>query len=46
MENYRCWNKHGDEGVNEAEMRDSYLEMEVPTGVEEYERGRYIRVDR
>jgi hypothetical protein len=35
MENYRCWNKHGNEGLNEAEMRDSYLEMEVPTGVEE-----------
>jgi hypothetical protein len=35
MEDYRCWNKHGEEGLNEAEMRDSYLEREVPTGVEE-----------
>jgi hypothetical protein len=35
MENYRCWNKHGEEGLNEAEMRDSYMEREVPTGVEE-----------
>jgi hypothetical protein len=35
MEDYRCWNKHGDEGLNKAEMRDSYLEREVPTGVEE-----------
>jgi hypothetical protein len=25
----------GEEGLNEAEMRDSYLEREVPTGVEE-----------
>jgi hypothetical protein len=25
MEDYRCWNKHGDEGHDEAEMRDSYL---------------------
>jgi hypothetical protein len=30
-EDYRCWNKHGDIGLNEAEMRE-----EVPTdGVEE-----------
>jgi hypothetical protein len=35
MENYRCWNKHGDVRLNEEEMRDSYLEREVPTGVEE-----------
>jgi hypothetical protein len=35
MEDYRCWNKHGEDGLNEAEMRDSYLEREVPTGVEE-----------
>jgi hypothetical protein len=35
MEGYRCWNKHVEEGLNEAEMRDSYLEREVPTGVEE-----------
>jgi hypothetical protein len=26
MEDYRCWNKHRDEGLNEAEMRDLYLE--------------------
>jgi hypothetical protein len=35
MEDYRCWKKHGEEGLNEAEMRDSYLEREVPTDVEE-----------
>jgi hypothetical protein len=35
MEDYRCWNKHGEEGLNEIEMRDSYAEREVPTGVEE-----------
>jgi hypothetical protein len=35
MEDYRCWNKHGEEELNEAEMRDSYLEREVPTGIEE-----------
>jgi hypothetical protein len=35
MEDYRYWNKYGEEGLNEAEMRDSYLEREVPTGVEE-----------
>jgi hypothetical protein len=35
MEDYRCCNKHGEEGINEAEMRGSYLEREVPTGVEE-----------
>jgi hypothetical protein len=35
MEDYQCWNKHGDEGLNEGEMRDSYMEREVPTGVEE-----------
>jgi hypothetical protein len=35
MEDYRCWNKHGEEGLNEAEMRDSYLEREVLIGVEE-----------
>jgi hypothetical protein len=34
LEDYRCWNKHGD-GLNEAEMRDSYVEREVPTGVKE-----------
>jgi hypothetical protein len=30
VEDYRCWNKHGEEGLNEAEMSDSYLEREVP----------------
>jgi hypothetical protein len=35
MEDYRCWNKHGEERHNEAEMRDSHLEREVPIGVEE-----------
>jgi hypothetical protein len=35
MEDYRCWNEHGEEGLNEAEMRDSYVEREVPTGVED-----------
>jgi hypothetical protein len=35
MDNYRCWNKHGEEWLNEAEIRDSHLEREVPTGVEE-----------
>jgi hypothetical protein len=35
MEYYRCWNKHGEEGLSEAEMRDSYLEREVPTDVKE-----------
>jgi hypothetical protein len=27
--------KHGEEWLNEAEMRDSYLEREVPTSVKE-----------
>jgi hypothetical protein len=35
MEDYRCWNKHGEDGLNKGEIRDSYLEREVPTGVEE-----------
>jgi hypothetical protein len=35
MEDYRCWNKHGEDGLNKAEMRDSYLEREAPTSVEE-----------
>jgi hypothetical protein len=35
MDDYRCWNKHGEEQLNEAEMRDSHLQREVPTGVEE-----------
>jgi hypothetical protein len=33
MEDYRCWNKHGEERLNEADMRDSYLKREVPTSV-------------
>jgi hypothetical protein len=37
MEDYQCWNKHGEEGLNEAEMRDSYMEREVPTGVEDHD---------
>jgi hypothetical protein len=36
IEDYRCWKKYGEEGLNEAEMRDSYMKREVPTGVEEY----------
>jgi hypothetical protein len=35
IEDYRCWNKHGDEGLNKAEMMDSYLERDVPTNVKE-----------
>jgi hypothetical protein len=35
MEDYRCWNKHGEEGLNEAKMRDSYAKREVSTSVEE-----------
>jgi hypothetical protein len=35
MEDSRCWNKHVEEGLNEAEMRGSYMEREVPTSVEE-----------
>jgi hypothetical protein len=35
MEDYRCWNEHGEDGLNEAEMRDSYLEWEVHTSVKE-----------
>jgi hypothetical protein len=35
MEDYQCWNKHREEGLNEAEMRDSYLKKEVPTSVKE-----------
>jgi hypothetical protein len=35
MDDYRCWNKHGEEGLNEVEMRDSYLKREVPTSVED-----------
>jgi hypothetical protein len=35
MEYYQCWNKHGEEEFSEVEMRDSYVEREVPIGVEE-----------
>jgi hypothetical protein len=35
MEDYRCWNKHEEEGLNEAKMSNSYLERVVPIGVEE-----------
>jgi hypothetical protein len=28
-------NKNGEKGLNEAEMRDLYLEREVPTSVQE-----------
>jgi hypothetical protein len=35
MENYWYWHKHGDEGFNEVEMGNLYLERDVPTGVEE-----------
>jgi hypothetical protein len=37
MEDYRYWNKHGEERLNEAEMRDSYLEREVSTDVEDHD---------
>jgi hypothetical protein len=37
MEDYRCWNEHGEEGLNKAEMRDSYLEREVSTSVEDHD---------
>jgi hypothetical protein len=29
MEDYRFWNKHGEEELNEVEMRDSYMERDV-----------------
>jgi hypothetical protein len=35
MDDYRCWNKYEEKELNEAEMRDSHLEREVSTGVEE-----------
>jgi hypothetical protein len=35
MEDYQCWNKHGEDGLNKTEMRDSYLEREFPNDVEE-----------
>jgi hypothetical protein len=37
MEDYRCWNKYVEEGLNEAEMRDLYLEREDPTGVKDHD---------
>jgi hypothetical protein len=33
IEDYGCCNKHEEVGLNEVEMRDSYLESEVPTSV-------------
>jgi hypothetical protein len=35
MEDYQCWNKHEEEGLNEPKMWDSYIEREVHTSVEE-----------
>jgi hypothetical protein len=35
MVDYRCWNKHGEEGLNEAEVRDLYLERDLTVDVEE-----------
>jgi hypothetical protein len=35
MEDYQCWNKHGEKRINEVGMRDSNMEREVHTGVEE-----------
>jgi hypothetical protein len=35
MDDYQCWNKHGEGRLKEAEIRDSHLEREVPTDVEE-----------
>ena len=34
MDDYRCWNKHGEKGLNEAKLRDA-LEREIQMGVEE-----------
>ena len=34
MDDYRCWSKHGEKGLNEAELRDA-LEREIRMGVEE-----------
>jgi hypothetical protein len=31
MDDYQYWNKHGEERLNEVEMRDSYLKREVPS---------------
>jgi hypothetical protein len=44
MEDYRCWNEHEEEGLNEAEMRDTYLKREVPTAVEEDHEGRSMLI--
>jgi hypothetical protein len=35
MEDYRCWNKHEEEWLNEAEITNSYFEREVLTSVKE-----------
>jgi hypothetical protein len=35
MEDYRCWNKHGEEVLNKAEMRDSNMERKIPISVKE-----------
>jgi hypothetical protein len=35
MEDFRCWNKHGEEELNEVEMRDLYLQREVLAIVED-----------
>jgi hypothetical protein len=35
MQDYRCWNKHEEEGLNEVKMMDSYLEREIPNSVKE-----------
>jgi hypothetical protein len=35
MKDYQCWNKYGEEGLNEVEIKDSYVKREVPTGVEQ-----------
>jgi hypothetical protein len=34
MKDYHCWNKYGEEGLNEAGIRDLYVKREVTTGVE------------
>jgi hypothetical protein len=35
MVDYRCWNKHGEGRLNEAEVRDLYLERDLTADVEE-----------
>jgi hypothetical protein len=37
MGDYQCWNKHWKGGLNEAEMRYSYLKREVPIDVEDHD---------